>query len=77
MFSYYCIVSLPGVLVGDIVAVAASDDAGAERELSRIALLWPGYETVTLYEGERVVTVRANPAFGLTSDPLTPEPLAA
>lgn len=77
MKSYYCIVSLPGIPVRDIIAVSASDDADAQGELARVARQWPGLETATLYEGERVVAVQVNPASGFTAEPLTLNPLAA
>ena len=64
MDSYYCIVNLPGVPVRDICVLKAEDDRAADRALADVAATWPGFETLCLYCGERLVTVLSNPALG-------------
>jgi hypothetical protein len=59
--SYFCIVNLPGAPVRDIEVLDCRDDASAAAALDRVTTRWPGFETVYLYEGERLVAVRANP----------------
>lgn len=71
VISYYCIVSLPGVQVRDIVVVGAANDAAAKLELKRLAVQWPGFETIALYQGERVIHVMANPFLGFADEPIT------
>jgi len=75
--SYYCIVNLPGVPVREIAALRAADDAAARAELARLAERWPAFETIALYDGERPVSVLANPALGFCPEPLEPRTLAA
>lgn len=77
MISYYCIINLPGVPVREIAAVRATYDKAAREELVRLAERWPGYETITLYEGERPVFVLANPSLGFSAEPLELEDRAA
>ena len=72
MRAYYCIVNLPGAPAREIAAVSAADDAGAVSGLRRLSLAWPGFETITLFEGERTVAVLANPAFGFPPSPSDP-----
>ena len=69
MDSYYCIVNLPGVPVRDICVLKAEDDRAADRALADVAATWPGFETLYLYCGERLVTVLSNPALGF-AEPL-------
>lgn len=68
--SYYCIVNLPGVPVRDICVLDAVDDAEANLAMTDLARRWVGFETLCLYQGERLVTVLSNPALGFA------EPLA-
>ena len=75
--SYYCIVNLPGAPVREIAALGSADDEAARAELARLAELWPAFETIALYDGERAVSVLANPAFGFCSEPLELRTLAA
>lgn len=70
MNSYYCIVNLPGVPVREIAVVSARNDASARLELDRLAQIWPGFETIALYDGERSVSVLTNPALGFADEPL-------
>ncbi|MFN3815109.1 hypothetical protein [Brevundimonas sp.] len=77
MISYFCIVSLPGVPVRDIVVLAAENDAAAEVAMKRLLTQWPGYETIALYAGERSVTVLSNPALGFPPEPFSIEAEAA
>jgi len=70
MISYYCIVNTPGIPCREIAAVQAVDDASARRETKGLAKAWPGYETVALYQGERLVWVLANPLQGFEAAPL-------
>lgn len=67
MDSYYCIVNLPGVPVRDICVLKAEDDRAADRALADVAATWPGFETLCLYCGERLVTVLSNPALGFAA----------
>lgn len=64
MFSYYCIVNLPGAPFREIAVVGAAGDAAAKDEMLRLAACWPGFETIALYEGERCVAVLTNPQLG-------------
>lgn len=66
--SYYCIVNLPGVPAREIAAVQAEGDLGARTAMTALADAWPGFETVTLYQGERVVSVLTNPSLGFAPD---------
>ena len=66
--SYYCIVNLPGVPAREISAVQADGDRGARVAMTALAAAWPGFETVTLYHDERVVSVLANPSLGFAAD---------
>ena len=75
MFSYFCIVHLPGRPDREICVVAANDDATALSELTRVGHRWPGFETVVLYDGERVLGVLSNPGMGFASDGLGDEHL--
>lgn len=70
MVCYYCIVNMPGVPFREIAAVDATDDKAAAVELARLAKGWPGFETIALYEGERAVSVLANPSLGFAAEPL-------
>lgn len=56
MYSYYCIVNLPDAPAREIAVVSAADDLGAQASVQRIADQWPGFETVELYDGERLVS---------------------
>ena len=77
MNSYYCIINTPGAPAREIVAIRAMDDVSARATALTLTAQWPGYETVTLYEGERPVAVLANPLLGFTENPLCIEDLAA
>ena len=70
MTAYYCIVNTPGVPVREIAAIRAANDAAACIEIEHLAARWPGFETIVLYDGERPVTVKANPLLGFAVDPL-------
>jgi len=70
VFCYFCIVHLPGRPDREICVVPANDDAAALSELSEVAGRWPGFETVVLYEGERVLAVLANPGMGFAPEPI-------
>lgn len=74
MDSYYCIVNLPGVPVRDICVLDAASDLVANQALDEVARRWPGFETLYLYCGERMVTVLSNPALGF-AEPLPDLPL--
>lgn len=77
MFSYYCIVNLPGAPVREIAAVGAVNDAEARAGLHRLARVWPGFETIALFDGERPVATLANPALGFAEAPLALQDRAA
>lgn len=68
--SYYCIVNLPGVPVREIAVIAAETDAAAGAEMARLADRWPGFETITLYDGERAVSVLADVRLGFPIEAL-------
>ncbi|WP_343793234.1 hypothetical protein [Brevundimonas kwangchunensis] len=68
---------MPGLPVRDIAVVDAADDGSARRALEDVAHQWPGFETVYLYQGERLVTVHANPALGFAEAPIFVEARAA
>ena len=55
----------------------ATGDAGALMELTRFTDQWPGYETVYLYQGERLIAVRANPQLGFARDAMILDDRAA
>ena len=80
MNAYYCIVSMPGVPVREICVVPAADDAAAVIGAQALTATWIGFETISLYHGERVVRVLSNPALGFPAVPLTmaaPDDIAA
>lgn len=77
VISYYCIVNMPGLPVRDIAVVDAANDGSARQALEGVAHQWPGFETVYLYQGERLVTVHANPTLGFVDDPIFREVRAA
>ncbi|GAA0869180.1 hypothetical protein GCM10009116_10160 [Brevundimonas basaltis] len=70
MSSYYVIVNTPGVPVCEIAVLNAVDDATAREEAKQLARRWPGFETIALYDGERSVSVLANPHLGFADQPL-------
>ncbi|NJC40867.1 hypothetical protein GGQ87_001125 [Brevundimonas alba] len=72
MSAYYCIVNLPGVPVREIAAINAADDAAAHTRMIDLSAGWAGFETIALYEGERPVSVLANPRWGFPPEPLEP-----
>jgi hypothetical protein len=65
---YYCIVNMPGVHVREICVLDVADDAGARAALRDVADRWAGFDTICLYQGERVVEVLTNPAHGFAAD---------
>lgn len=67
VISYFCIVNLPGAPGQDIQVLDAADDGAARQRLAEVAARWPGFETLSLYHGERLVSVQGNPHWGLTS----------
>ena len=77
MKRYYCIVNTLAVPARDIVVLNAAEDEGARLEAGRVEAAWPGYETIELYDGERLVCVLANPAHGFPAAMLSNRPLAA
>lgn len=77
MISYFCIINSPGVPVREIAAFKAKGDTAAEVEAGRLATRWPGFETIELYEGERLVRVVSNPSLGFALEPLFLEDRAA
>jgi len=74
---YYCIVNTLAVPARDIVVLNAAEDEGARLELGRVEGAWPGYETIELYDQERLVCILANPAHGFPAAMKTNRPLAA
>lgn len=70
MFSYFCIVNTPGRPDSEISVLAAHDDVSARAAMTALADQWPGFETICLYQGERVVAVLGNPRMGLASESL-------
>jgi hypothetical protein len=77
VFSYFCIVNVPGQPDREIQVIAANDDAEAMANLATVARAWPGYETIVLYEGERVLSVIGNTAMGFAAEPLDAVQLGA
>lgn len=75
VFSYFCIVHLPGSPDREICVIAANDDTAALSEMNQVGRRWPGFETVVLYDGERVLGVLSNPRMGFASDGLGDEHL--
>jgi hypothetical protein len=63
-------VNLPGVPVREIAAIPAKSDAGAEAEMACLAERWPGFETITLYDGERTVSVLSDRRLGIPTQAL-------
>jgi hypothetical protein len=61
---------MPGAPVREIAAVGAADDISAESAAIGLSARWPGFETIELYEGERVVAVLTNPHLGFAREPL-------
>jgi len=61
---------MPGVPVREIAAVDAADDTRARDAMAALATAWPGFETVSLYEGERLVAVLASPSPGVAMEPV-------
>lgn len=70
MNSYYCIVNMPGVPSREIHVLSARTDRNAEADLRVVASHWIGFDTIYLYQGERLVEVVSNPALGFPQDPL-------
>lgn len=70
VFSYFCIVNVPGQPDREIQVIAANDDDEARANLASVVRAWPGYETIVLYEGERVLSVIGNAAMGFAAEPL-------
>lgn len=70
MKSYYCIVNMPGVPAREIQVLDARTDAAAVEALAPVADRWVGYDTICLYQGERVVEVLSNPALGFPQNEL-------
>lgn len=68
MFSYFCIVNIPGRPDSEISVLAVDDDTSARAAMAELAARWPGYETICLYQGERPVAVLGNPRMGLATD---------
>lgn len=64
MNSYYCIVNMPSVPAREIQVLDARSDAGAIAALDRVAEDWTGFETICLYQGERLVKVLGEPSSG-------------
>jgi hypothetical protein len=61
---------MPGVPVREIAVVKAVDDGAANDDMARLADRWPGFETIALYEGERLVSVLSDPAPSFASGQL-------
>lgn len=70
MSSYYCILNTLGVAVREIAVLKATDDPSATVEARLLAKRWPGFETVVVYDGERLVAVIANPSLGFATEHL-------
>ncbi|QQQ18544.1 hypothetical protein JIP62_14860 [Brevundimonas vitis] len=70
MAFYFCIVNAPGRPVHDIHGLQCEDDAAAKAAVDDLAWQWPGFETVELYQDERLVSVIGNSGLGLAMEPL-------
>lgn len=70
MNCYFCIVNIPGVPGREIAALNATNDLDAREAMVRITVSWPGYETIELYRGERLIAMMANPWLGFSEEPL-------
>lgn len=71
MAFYFCIVNVPGRPVHDIHGLQCDDDATARAAVDDLVRHWPGFETVELYQDERLVAVIGNADLGLSMAPLT------
>jgi hypothetical protein len=67
---YFCIVNVPGRPVHDIHGLQCEDDALARAAVDDLVRHWPGFETVELYQDERLVAVIGNADLGLATVPL-------
>jgi hypothetical protein len=72
--SSQCIVNTVGGPVREIAVLGAADDAAATVEARALAGRWPRFETVLIYDGERLVAVVGNPSVGLLTDFLARRP---
>ncbi|MDZ4362034.1 hypothetical protein [Brevundimonas sp.] len=70
MAFYFCIVNVPGRPVHDIHGLQCEDDAMARAAVGDLVRHWPGYETVELYQDERLVAIIGNADLGLAMTPL-------
>ncbi|WP_312145162.1 hypothetical protein [Brevundimonas sp.] len=70
MNSYFCIVNMPGVPAREICVLNAGNDAEARDGLASVAAEWIGFDTILLYQGERLIEVASNPHLGFPQDSL-------
>ena len=73
MNSYCWIVNIPGVPAREIHVLNAGNDAEARDGLASVAAEWIGFDTILLYQGERLVEVSSTPPLGFPQDTLLPD----
>lgn len=61
---------MPGVPAREIRVLDAGEDASAVQAVASVAAEWIGFDTICLYQGERFIQVRSNPALGFPQDAL-------
>lgn len=71
MNPYFCILNMPAAPAREIAVLDAANDAAAKDASEALAWRWPGFETIEIYEGERLVAVVSNPSLGFAQEPLT------
>jgi hypothetical protein len=68
--SYYCIINMPAAPCREIAVLPASRDEAARHAAAELSASWPGFETVQVYDGERLVQVLVNSSLGPAAEPL-------
>jgi hypothetical protein len=74
--SYFCILNMPAVPAREIAVLPAANDREARDASEAVAWRWPGFETVEVYEGERLVGIIGNPDLGFAREALRCDPAA-
>ena len=77
MSAYFCILNMPAAPAREIAVLPAANDREAQDASFAVAWRWPGFETVEVYEGERLVGIIGNPDLGFVRDLWLCEPAAA
>lgn len=74
MNSYFCIVNAPGIPALEICVLKAKTDAEAQIAVADVAAKWIGFDTIYLYQGERLIQVLSNSALGFPQSELLSKP---